>query len=481
MSNKKNSRKLWLIAIVALNLVPVAAWGQATTGKSRDLSAAELKEAINDFKIVREGSDPDSVLALEGTFFADCGISIRKVSDGAKRHLGYRFTVTDQSLECMRRHNEANDECTVDEKGQPKCVRLSERADLKTDLSSEGDVTFKLLRIDTRKDPKEQWEELPVIARKGGEKVTSHKSAGSFRAERLKDQEDAKATHVQALLKQAEKCRGSRQALDVASGALELLIDDISSEKYEKLASEIARDRKKTEAKDFDKLLRRFSSLKPDQQGEMQEIIAEFSVHTEDNKKNSKKVAEVYVGMAKKMMSAPKAGEEAFNDAAWLISEAQQLSELSEADQTSLRTYQRDIKANRFIKQARSSNTDASFMEEYSEYMEEAREEVTELCSGFMDSPEITECNSAMRTYQSVQQVPSMFQQSQYERYMFQMQLQQRMWAGQQQSPYSQGSFMNSPMGGMQQNPMMMGGMQQMPMQSQMPMMMNGPMSSPRF
>ncbi|MCM2280014.1 MAG: hypothetical protein NDJ89_18225 [Oligoflexia bacterium] len=463
MSRRKTNR-LWLIPVFALNLVPLAAWGEAPAGKARDLTASEVNQVVNDFKFVKEKSDPDSVLSLRGTFFEDCGLKIKVAKDASKRVIGYRFIdTTGRAAQCQQEHLDRDDDCD-----SHKCVVLSEQASLKIDLSAEGDLDFKLLRIDSRKDPKEQWDDLEATELNTGKKSKHHKGAGTFQAERLKAEENAKADRIARLHEQVRKCRGNLEALDVATNALAELEDVISSEEYEKYAQDLERIRKKRDNENFNKLLTRFSKLKTDEQGEMLDLIEQLSAYAEDPRK-AKQIAEVYAGMAKKMMSAPKASSENFEDAAWMISEAQQLSGLSEGDQTTLRNYQRDIRANRFLKLAKSPSTDPSFSSEYMEYMQEMQTEVQDLCSGY-DSSTFSECSSAMRTYQSVQQVPQIFNQAQYQQYMFQMQLQQQMAASFQMG--GPGGFVNNPMG-------MMGGMSS-PMYPPNPMMM-GPMASPMY
>lgn len=422
MIRRKNLKKFWS-STLALNLVSLtlsgAAWGaDAAPAKVRfnDLTVSELNTFMN-FEAVKEGTDPNNRAVLYGMVFDDCKAHFQFSNsklDGTNRSQGViGFRVTDKDgagRGCMEEHRKANHACSE----ATPCTRISQLPGANLDLSGEGDVKIQLLHIDANRDrDQRQWEDFSTSL--------SHVSAATIRDERLREEKKRREKVVDVLKKQVSACRKNEKDRDTARSARDMLADMglLDSDQVDRITREI-------DKAEFNELARKWEKLNPRDTEAVDEMAEQLKAYEAEHPESADSVAVLFHNMAKKVVKGPKSGPEHFDRASEMIAQAQSLGGLNELAQTRLENYQRDISVGRFQNLAQNGGAQDpyGFWMPYQNFMGGLQTEMRS-CNG----PNMTSesCRSMVQAYRSASQIPAQAQQSQYEQYMFYMQMQQQM------------------------------------------------------
>lgn len=431
MLNRVSFPKSFWIPVLALNLIPGLAGGaeaqQAPAQAriiARDLNVGDLGSIFRNFRVIKEGNDPESRVALSGMIFTECldkGLEISNTGTNSSLKqgnvVGFRFTDRGGVQACVEQKK--NKSCA-----EEACTSLRTLPGASMDLSGFGDIEVKLGRHDSDDDVNPfKFESLP--------KTVTHKTRATIKAERDKAAEEKLNRQVEQLRKQVTHCRKDVDQISVARLANDMLLslNKIDERRHERNESELL-------TAQFNVMGREFDKLKVNDP-RFEEMIEELKAFAEENPKLAPQVKQLFWNAAARAVGPKNASPAAFDFAQRMIDEAKGLSNLQDADLEQLQNDERNIKLGRMKATLDSGNYDPnSFSQEYMTFMQELYTTQSMCQTG--QGPVSDSCRSVAVTRQKAEQLPQVAQQVQrqrYEMYMRSQQLAAQFGGGQGQMP----------------------------------------------
>lgn len=435
---------------------------------SDDLRVQELTSTFINFQVAREG-ESGAHFALYGVVFDDCvkffkitnsttdpqTLAQSKDEDGVKV-LGFRISdVNGLGRACMAQHQANHDICGKTEKNT--CTQLDKLAGASIAYSGKSDVRFKF-----GYEPENHNSRTPIVWSNFEDHQFARSSADTFfrgRDSYAREEARARASEKQSTLeskkalledykKQAYGCRKNHDQRVTALSAIETLgeLGALEVAELEKLRKEVL----KAELRD---LASKLNKAKLDEDSsDLDDAVSDLRQFAQDHPESGDAVANAFHNKAASMVKSSRKPE-SYDKANELIDEAIDISDLSEKTERLLKADKTGIRAGRLQALAKSNQADPyELNENYSVAMQELGSQVQDCASNGIDAS----CASTIQAFQAVAKVPQMAQQAAYERYMFQMQLQQQMYGalggqtGGAVNPYGMGYPMaGGMMGGM--------------------------------
>jgi|GEM_PF-6550142 len=424
-----------------------------------DLRVNELSSTFLNFELAREGKDPTKV-TLYGVLFDDClpyfefsnsltdpqTLGKGKDETGTKI-MGFRIKDVDgHGRQCMGRHRVNKDICGK----SAKCSYLDQIPANTLAIQQKSDVKVKFGFEPTNHNGRKpiEWTDFEDNHFADSSKDAFYQGSDSI----AREEENARAaverrirkekeSQSDLLLKQARGCRKTHDDRLIALAAVETLgeLGLMEVDEMERIQKEV----KKAEFRD---LTARFNKVNDEDPSEFDSAVENLKEYAEENPQVSNEVFTLFHNKAGTMVKAHRKPE-TYDRAEELLNQAGELPEIDEKSQKTLKADKVGIRVGRLQAQARTQNGDASeFWNNYMSTVEDLSFQAQDCFSQGADPS----CSSTVQAYQAATKIPQMAQQAAYERYMFQMQMQQQL--------YGSLGGMNG-MGGMNGGMGMMGGM----------------------
>lgn len=446
--------------------LPPSILASAPTGVHDDLRVNELGSTFLNFELAREGKDPVKV-TLYGVVFDDClpyfefsnsatdpqTLGKGKDESGTKI-MGFRIKDVDgHGRQCMGRHRANRDicgksaKCSYLDQIPANTLAIQQNSDVKVKFGFEPANHNGRKPIEWTDFDENHFANSPKDAFYQGSDSIAREEQNARAAEERRIRKE-KESQSDVLFKQARSCRKTHDDRLIALAAVETLgeLGLMEVDEMERIQKEV----KKAEFRD---LTARFNKVSDEDPSELDSAVENLKEYAEENPEVSNEVFTLFHNKASAMVKAHRKPE-SYDRAEELLNQAGELPEINEKSQKTLKADRTGIRVGRLQAQARTQNGDSSdFWSNYMSTMEDLSSQAQDCFSQGqgMDSS----CSSTVQAYQGAAKVPQIAQQAAYERYMFQMQMQQQLYGSMNGMGGMNGMNMGSMNGGMG----MMGGM----------------------